>query len=206
MVSVASAQSYLAGVRNHHIDRGYDISIFNDERFKRIIKGAKHVIGTVPPHPWKEITKDILLTILPHLNRNTFDDLNIFTAFCTTFAAFLRCGEFTWDSWNPDSHLFHLSRHSVQFLDNYVTLHLPSSKTDPYCQGTLVPLAQSPDPACPVKALSLLFTCYPTRNPSDPLFSCMFSPFNQAWVINRLQSTLLAAGIDPTSFSGHSFR
>ena len=92
-VSVTSIQAYLAGVRNYHIDRGMDSLIFNDERIKRIIKGAKRVIGTAPPRPRKEITKDILLAILPHLNKETYDDLNIYAAFCTAFAAFLRCGD-----------------------------------------------------------------------------------------------------------------
>jgi len=122
------------------------------------------------------------------------------------FAAFLRCGEFTWDSWTTNSYLFHLSRSSVQFQPDFVTLHLPSSKTDPYRQGTLIPLASSPDIACPVTALSSLFTRYPSNSPSDPLFSRTFGPFNQAWVISRLHSALLASGIDPTGYSGHSFR
>jgi hypothetical protein len=183
-----------------------DTTAFNDERIKRIIKGAKRVIGTAPPRPRKEITKDILVAILSHLNKDTYDDLNIYAAFCTAFAAFLRCGEFTWDSWKADSHLFYLSRSSVQFHENSVTLALPSSKTDPYRQGTWIPLARSSDIACPVTALSLLFTRYPSRSPSDPLFSRTLGTFNQSWVISRLHSTLLAAGIDPTSFSGHSFR
>jgi len=30
--------------------------------------------------------------------------------------------------------------------------------------------------------------------------------FNQTWVIHRLRTLLLAAGINPVAFSGHSFR
>ena len=43
-VAVATAQSYLTGVRNYHVDRGLDIVAFNDERIKRIIKGAKRIV------------------------------------------------------------------------------------------------------------------------------------------------------------------
>ena len=60
--------------------------------------------------------------------------------------------------------------------------------------------------SCPVTALSLLFTRYPTKSPSDPLFSRTFGPFNQSWVLHRPHTLLLAAGIDPSHYSGHSFR
>ena len=153
-MSATTAQAYLTGVHNYHVDCGLDLSIFNDERIKRIIKGAKRKTGTAPSRLRKEITKDILLSILPYINKDTHDDLNIYAAFCTAFAAFLRCGEFTWDSWKSDSHLFYLSRGSIQFQLDSVTLHLPSSKTNPYRQGPLIPLARSSDIACPVTALS----------------------------------------------------
>lgn len=205
-MSVTTAQAYLSGVRNYHVDRGLDISVFDDERIKRIIKGAKRKIGIPTPRLRKEITKDILLSILPHLSKDTHDDLNIYAAFCIAFAAFLRCGEFTWDSWHTDSHLSYLSRGSVQFQPHSVILHLPSSKTDPFRHGISIPLARSPDATCPVTALSLLFTRYPSHSQTDPFFSRTLGPFNQTWVLSRLQSVLLAAGIDPTGFSGHSFR
>jgi len=205
-MSTTTAQAYLTGVRNYHIDRGLDISIFNDERLKRILKGAKRVLGVPPPRPRKEITKDILLSILPHFNKEIYDDLNVYAAFCIAFAAFLRCGEFTWDTWNTDSHLFYLSRGSVQFQQGSISVHLPSSKTDPFRQGISIPLASSSDISCPVAALTLLFCRYPSRSSTDPLFSRTLGPFNQSWVISRLHTALLAAGIDPTGYSGHSFR
>lgn len=185
-----------------------DLALFSDERIKRIFRGAKRIVGIPSTRPRKEITKDILLAILLHLDTNLYDDLNIYAAFCTAFAAFLRCGEFTWDIWTPDAHLRYLSRNSVRFdaTGDSISLHLPASKTDPFCHGTVIPLARSPDASCPVTALSLLLTRYPSHSPDDPLFSRACGPFSHTWVLTRLHTLLLAAGIDPTGYSGHSFR
>jgi hypothetical protein len=152
-----------------------------------------------------DITKTILSQLVAQLN-DTYDDINLYAAFCTAFAAFLRLGEFTWDSWSAESHLTSISRGSITFtIDGNVLLHLPVSKTDPYRQGTTIPLAASHDSTCPITALLRLFNRY-NRPPSAPLFARSFGPFNHSWVLERLHSALLLAGINPTGFSGHSFR
>jgi hypothetical protein len=102
-----AAQSYLSALRSHHVDLRLSITVFDDETLKRIIRGAKRQYGTSSIRHRKEITKDILVSILAHL-RNTHDD-NIRAAFCTAFAAFLPLGEFTWDTWTSQS-LIQLSR------------------------------------------------------------------------------------------------
>jgi len=145
--------------------------------------------------------------VLQQLNLTLYDDINLYAAFCLAFAAFLRCGEFTWDTWTATSHETHLSRHSVLFKsDSTLALHLPYSKTDPFRRGVTIQLARAPDISCPVAALSSLFQRFPTSSPTAPLFSRLSGPFSSAWVIDRLRALLLAAGIDPTGYSGHSFR
>jgi len=140
------------------------------------------------------------------LDRNTHDDINLLAAFTTAFAAFLRPSEFTWNAWDyTSSPLSHLSRGSVKFTPAGVLLHLPKSKTDQFRKGETIPIASSPDVACPVKALKSLFRNYP-RPPNHPLFCRLAGPFNKQWVSNTIESTLLNAGIDPTNYSGHSFR
>lgn len=142
---------------------------------------------------------------MTHL-RDTHDDINIRAAFCTAFAAFLRVGEFTWDNWTEQSHLTHLSRGSIRFTsDGNALLHLPTSKTDQFRQGTTIPLAASHDTTCPVTALKTLYLRYPKNN-FEPLFSKVIGSFNQSWVIQRLHSLLRTGGINSEGFSGHSFR
>lgn len=171
-----------------------------------MIRGAKRILGIRPCRLRKEITKDILLSLLHQLNPMLHDDMNLYAAFCLAFAAFLRCGEFTWNIWTSESHLTNLSRRSVLFKpDGHAALHLPYSKTDPFHQGITIQLARAPDISCPVTALSRLFQHFPTT-PTAPLFSRLSGPFSSAWVIERLRALLLTAGFDPTGFSGHSFR
>jgi hypothetical protein len=95
--STTIAQNYLSAVRNHHVDLGLPTAIFDDERLKRIIRGAKRQYATSSIRDRKEITKEILMSMMTHLH-NTHDDINIRAALCTTFAAFLRIDEFTWDN------------------------------------------------------------------------------------------------------------
>jgi hypothetical protein len=184
---------------------GFSTAIFDDETLKRIIRGAKRLYGIRSSPIRREITKEILLQLITSLG-DTFDDINLQAAFCTAFTAFLRLGEYTWSSWSSISHLYHVSRASITFTsDDNILLHLPSSKTDPFHQGTLIPISSSHDAACPVAALNRLFTRYP-RPPTAPLFSRTLGAFSQAWVTRQLHSALLRAGIDPIGFSGHSFR
>ena len=78
-----------------------------------------------------------------------------------------------WNSpWTEKHHHTYLSRKYVTFNpNNSVTLTLPISKTDPFQRGTQIHLAPSPSsPLCPVRALKLLYNCYP-RPPNHPLFS-----------------------------------
>ena len=143
----------------------------------------------------------------PHIP-DVYDGINIRAALCTGFAAFLRSGEFTWDTWNPEvSSKRQLARKHVQFnRDGSVTLTLPSSKTDPFAQGVKIHLAASPtSPLCPVTALHRLVTRYPTP-PNSPLFNRTFGPFSKPFFINKVREYLLRAGIPTCGFSGHSLR
>jgi len=92
--STMTAQSYLSALRSHHVDLGLPTTVFEDERLRGIIHGAKWQYDTSSVWDRKVITKEILVFIVTHLC-NTHDDINIRAAFCTTFTAFLRVGEFT---------------------------------------------------------------------------------------------------------------
>src|SRR5579859_5478369 len=202
--SAETTKSYISHLRSYHIDKGYTTDIFNDERIKRILRGAAHKYGNKPKRERLEITSEILQAILVTL-RYTHDDVNIYAAFCTAFAGFLRIGEFTWLTWNNQSFLQSLSRGSIQFVPDGVILQLLASKTDPFRTGVSIPLSPSGDIACPVSALRTLVQRYPRTAPA-PLFSQLIGPFDRKWVLSKLRQALLFAGINPAGFSGHSFR
>ena len=136
------------------------------------------------------------------------EGVNVKAALCVGFAAFLRSGEFTWDTWSPESHRLHLSRKHVVFQQNgSVTLTLPASKTDPSHVGVEIYLAYSPlSPICPVTALQVLFNRYPAP-PDAPLFVRPFNqPFAKSFFVLVLHRLLLNAGISTLGYSGHSLR
>jgi hypothetical protein len=200
-----TVRSYLTGLQSHHVDLGLLTTVFGDERIKRILRGSLRIHGAAPIRPRAEITKDILTSIVRTLGYH-YDDVNLRAAFTTAFAAFLWVGELTWDSWNPvTSPLTSLSRGSIKFVNQGVLLHLHMSKTDQFRVGHDIPLSPSGDFCCPVRALRTLFEHYP-RSGTDPLFSTSCGPFNKKWFMDKLTKALLKAGIDPTTYTGHSFR
>jgi hypothetical protein len=189
--SMETAKKYLGYLRSHHIDNGYNTTIFNDERIKRIITGASRIYQEKPKRERLEITKEILEAMLVNLHI-THDDLNV-------------RGEFTWSKWDNQSFLLHLSCGSVQFVHHGILLHLPASKSDPFRKGVSIPLSKSSDTTRPVSTLELLFQKYPKSN-TDPLFCRIQGAFNRKWVLSKISQTLLLAGINPKGYSGHSFR
>jgi hypothetical protein len=202
-----TAKGYLSSLRSFHIENGLSTSIFNDPRIDLVIRGGKRVHGEGKRRIRFPLTYDILLKIIREVGRD-LDGVNIECAICVAFAGFLRCGEFTWTSWDPHTSSQHfLSRKHVKFHTNgSVTLTLPTSKTDPYRTGTAIQLAPSISPLCPVKALTKLFHLQP-KDENDPLFSRSISgPFNRQFFIDKIKELLLQAGISTYGFSGHSIR
>jgi len=87
-----------------------------------------------------------------------------------------------------------------------LTLILSHSKTDQFGNSTPIYISSASDISfCPIQSLHRLFARYP-RPPTAPLFSHCFGPFTQQWLISQLRSLLLRIGLNPTHFSGHSFR
>lgn len=200
----ATAKGYIKVLRSTHIERGLDTTVFNDPRIELVLRGGKRIYGEGEKRLRLPITAPILRQIVNAIRQVNFDSVNLKTALCVAFAAFLRSGEFTWDSWNPSSSQYHLSRRHVTFnYDNSVTLILPASKTNPFRKGTAIQLAPSPSSTiCPVDALRHLFNAFP-RDPSHPLFSRSFGPFNRQYVVDKVKELLRISTI---GFSGHSLR
>ena len=203
-----TAKSYLNAIRSFHLERNFSIEVFGDPRLDLLIRGGKRIYGDKGKKLRLPLTASVLLRVLNEVT-NDEEGINVKTALCVAFAAFLRSGEFTWDTWTAEHHQFYLARTHIQFNSNdSVTLTLPSSKTDPYRSGATIPLAFSPNPSplCPVRALRNLYSLYP-RPPTHPLFSRPYGqPFNKQFVIAKIRELLLSAGIPSLGFSGHSIR
>ena len=115
----------------------------------------------------------------------------MYTAFCLTFAGFLRVGEFTYtahDLKDVEFHKWFLTRRSVRFHDDYIKLTLPASKTDPFRQGVTLTIAATGDEAYAVTALvdSSL-----SDSPSEALHSFFVPPNEHTHIIGLLLPTRL---------------
>src|SRR5438046_6649284 len=109
-----TTESYISTIRSIHLEKGIPLSIFNDPRIDLVIRGGKRMYREGAKRIRLPLTASILLRILPQL-RATEQDINIKAALCVAFAAFLRCGEFTWDNWSNTHHLSFLARQHVKF-------------------------------------------------------------------------------------------
>jgi hypothetical protein len=183
-----------------------DDASFTDPRIELIIKGAKRLYGEGKKRLRLPITEDILSRIIGYFP-DDFDGLNLKAALCTGFAAFLRSGEFTWNSWDHTSSQRHLARKHFQFeTDGSVVLTLPASKTDPFASGVDIYLAVSPPSViCPATALRRLFSRFPAQ-PDLPAFSRTVGAFSKVYLIEKIKEALLRAGISTRGYSGHSLR
>jgi hypothetical protein len=204
VVKPATAKSYLGALRSFHIQEAHSTAALDDDCLPLIIRGGKRIYGEGEKAIRYPLTSDILLCMVHEINHDE-EGVNVRAAFCVAFAAFLRSGDFTWDTWSPDSHLFHLSREHVVFHPTSVTLTLPASKMDQFHVGVEIYLAYSPlSLLCPVTALRALFNRYPAH-PHAPLFTRPFKqPFTKPSVVLMMHQLLLNAGISTFCYSGHS--
>ena len=201
---------YLSGLRSYHVDRNYPTSVFENFQLGRVIRGVRRMFPQTK-RTRLPITKDILQKITSH-KPQSFQDLNIDTAFKVTWAGFLRMGEFTYTKTEHGNRkLFSgtkLTRSDITFSENdqHVVLWLKRSKTDVKHTGVEVIIAATNDSLCPVSALRKLFMLDPQPN-NAPLFSLAGgAAFARNPVIEILRQRLQSVGISHQSYSGHTFR
>ena len=105
----------------------------------------------------------------------------------------------------------HTCRGDVFKADPGLVILLKWSKTNQYGQNNeLVPLAESIDPLCPVKAYREMEDLVPTQSENQPLLSLPTSsshisdPVHPDWLAKMLSISLLQMGEDPTVYSFYS--
>ena len=205
LIRPTTLKGYASILRSYHAHNGLHTGVFNDPRIDLIIKGARRLYGKRERRLRLPLTEDILLQLLPFIPYD-LDGLNICAAICVGFAAFLRSGEFTWDSWNSaTSPRIHLARQHFKFTASGLTVTLPSSKTAIATKVDIY-LTPSTSPLCPVSAVRRLISQYPAP-PNSPAFSRFFGfPFTKLYFISKIHEYLLRAGILTAGFSCHSLQ
>lgn len=212
-VTANTIQGYLSALRSVHVDRQLNLSPFEDEHVRRLVKGARNLFPQAQKRERFPITKDLLTRLLSAdvALEGRIDSIHLSASFALAFAAFLRMGEFTYTAAQAGSRAFahtQLTRGDIHFAEglDYITLTLKRSKTDRDNQGVSIVIAAVPgDPACPVTLIRRLFGIDP-QPPTAPLFRFSSRVFTRPAVINALHVRLNRLNVNIKGFSGHSFR
>ena len=155
------------------------------------------------------ITPEILRKLYAKLNTSRLADLAIWCSFLVTFYCLLRKANSVPEGsdYNVDKIL---ARKHIRFdhQNKMVLIFVGWSKTNQYGNRDLVvPVPSNSDPALDLyRHLSALYSKVQI-NDEKPAFSFSKSKFvSYTSFTTRLKSLLLAAGVDPAKYSGHSFR
>ncbi|KAJ3750347.1 hypothetical protein DFH05DRAFT_1387305, partial [Lentinula detonsa] len=89
-------KAYLTHLRSMHTDIDLPFTATESPLVQRVIRGIKRYHGERGRNPKQPITLSVLTKLITHLRPATVPgDCDILAAACTTYAGFLRCGEFT---------------------------------------------------------------------------------------------------------------
>lgn len=203
---------YLAGIRFHYIKNKMGDPTANTLRLSYILRAIKktQINSTLSRLP---ITCTILAQMCAlfknHIVFNTFFDCMLQCVYKTAFYGFLRCGEFTCNSFHD---MFFLRVSDVQIAPDlsFFKLHLRVSKTDPFAKGVTITIFEN-SLMTPVASMRSYLNLRLSQGalPSAPLFvNDLFSskPLLRHTFMSYLKETLARIGLENESFTGHSFR
>ena len=166
-VSYRTVKLYMASIRFFHIDNLPDP--FQDAPLLHLLlRGIKRSVGLSSKRRLP-ITMSLLRKLKIELAQapEIFprDKLMLWSAFTLAFFAFLRSSEFTSPSTSHFNALSNISGNDISFnSDGSLSLHLKSSKTDPYRQGCSLLIAPSGRSVCAVRATKKYMAHHPSNS------------------------------------------
>lgn len=210
-LSYSSVRQYLNVVRIMHLEEGHGNPLANNWYLNSILKGLRRHRGNGVSKKLP-ITDVILHGILAVQNFSNPFDVCFWAACLVAFFSFFRKSNLLVPSppqFNPSKHL---CTSDVSFHPMGATLSVRWSKTIQYRQRILhIPLPHiTGSPFCPSSALLLCTSVLPKNAGPMPLFSYPTQKGPQAitysMFITHLRLCLRKLGLNPSSYSGHSFR
>ena len=210
-LSYSSIRQYLNVVRILHLDEGYTNPLANNWYLTSILKGLRRHKGDGVTQKLP-ITDTVLRGILAVLNFYKPFDICFWAVCVVAFFSFFRKSNLLIQS----SHKFDPSKHlclsDVQFRSTGAVLSVRWSKTIQFRQKVLyVPLPHIENsPFCPSSALMLCTSLVKPQTKHIPLFSFPsphgIQPITYPVFLTHLRLCLRKMGLNPSLFSGHSFR
>ena len=210
-------RGYLSGLRSLHTDTGQQQSGFSEPHVDRVLRGVRRYLAEASRRRRLPITLPILVRILgalKFLSISQRDRTTLAAAWSLAYVGGLRCGEITYDCFNP---AVDFARLDFKDYGDYATVRLPASKTDPYRKGVIITIPSVP-PGSPVDPLCLLrdhlhqcpfdqialFVRAPTR--ANVHHEHHKASFPRSFFVDCLRRCLTLAGLNALDYAGHSFR
>lgn len=209
-LSFMSIRNYISVVRLLHLETGHNNPI-DSYLVESTLKGAKRLLGasTCPKLP---ITPLLLQKMRQTLDFHNPPDLVFWGVCLVAFFSFFRKSNLLAPSWGLFDPKKHLSRSNISFDSSGAVISVTWSKTIQFSERTLlVPLPHIPDsPFCPSCILKLIFRLYPAPTHHFPTFTYRVNSHwcivTYNWFLQKLKHVLSLIGVDPSKYSGHSFR
>ena len=175
-------------------------------RLALALRGAK--VLSAPPVRKLPITFAVLCKLLDVVSPRV-DALLIQCAMSLVFFACLRA----WELCVPDNCTFDVAKHlcirDVAFLDDdkMCSVLLKQSKTDKFSNGVMVYVGCSTQSVCAYCMLKKCLVTHLDHSPDAPLFADNHVPvLKKTYFVNATRLALCAIGLNPSLYSGHSFR
>ena len=209
-LSPQSISAYMSAVRHLQIAAGF-AAIHRCEwpRLQYVIKGIRRSGDCTSKRVRLPITAEILHSLYTVWSegplKNTYEACLLWAACCTGFFGFMRSGEFT--ATNPNSPSIMASDIAVDshISPSVMRVFLRRAKTDPFGKGVSIYLGKTGSIVCPVAALLNYLASRPSHD--GPLFIMQdTTPLTKDMFIRKVREALRQANIDPSAYSGHSFR
>lgn len=205
-----SIKVYMAGVRALHISNGYHNPLTDTIKLKQTLRGIerKHFSPVQQKLP---ITFDLLCKMYTFIDLANQDDTVYWSAMTMAHFLLLRASEFMiTDSSDPMLTLSDVNITTTANNDEYLALHVKTSKTDQKRQGVTLYTGHAKHTVCAVCSMKSNIHLQRLRSQgrSDgPLFGLSSgSTLTRSNMANYLSVLLRLLGIDSRSYSTHSFR
>lgn len=181
-------KGYLAGFcslcRNCILDMA-KLEVYGHFILQKIIAGLWRLYGEGDTRKRSPITWDILLKLISRFDQRNFEGANLHSAFCLSFAEFLRIGESTCDKVESDFRSWHLARGSISLQEDRLLLALTTSKTNPFHEGVTLTISATCDERYAMKSSRNLFEQFP-KSHYCPLFSSLAGTFYRGYAVRKL--------------------
>lgn len=164
---------YLVGFQSLCLDCTLDMAeleVYSHPVLQKIIAGLRKLYKEGDTCKRQLITCDILLKLITRFDQTTFEDTNLYAAFCLAFVGFLRMGEFTYNKVKGNFNSRNLTQGSIFILEVQLLLVFPAFKTDLFCQGVTLTILVTNDKACAVKFFCNIFEWFSQVSLSSFIF------------------------------------